>query len=252
MRIYQNAYELMSEMGRDLWEMGQLVKPKTYQNKVIEGDEQMQTKELICKQYCLTDLPDSKWLFIFSQCKTWADSELWERLNGNAFTNPGIAYKLRSDMWEQFLNSEGKFDYTYPERLHRIVDEDGNDNLNSVIQLLRNDPDTRKAVLSIYDAKNDCQYYDGSRRIPCSMYYNFLIREGKVNLVYHQRSSDYVQHFGDDVFLAWGLMEHVARELKLPVGYLYHTIDSLHVYKKDWWKLKTDIDDFLPDAKDIE
>ena len=39
MRIYDDCYELMSEMGRNLWEMGSIVKPKTYQNKVIEGDE---------------------------------------------------------------------------------------------------------------------------------------------------------------------------------------------------------------------
>ena len=58
MRIYNNAYELMSEMGRDLWEMGLLNNPKTYQNKVIEGVDEMTTKELICKQYCLTSLPD--------------------------------------------------------------------------------------------------------------------------------------------------------------------------------------------------
>jgi thymidylate synthase len=251
MRIYQNAYELMSEMGRDLWEMGKIVKPKTYQNKVIEGDETMQTRELISEQYCLMGLPDPKWLFIFSQCRTWANAELKERLYGNEQTNPGEAWKLRMDMWEQFLTADGKFDYTYPERLHRIVDEDGNNNLDSVIQLLKDDPDTRKAVISIYEPHIDAQYYDGSHRIPCSMYYDFLIREGRLNIVYHQRSSDYVQHFGDDVYLAWRLMEYVAEQVGIQPGYLYHCIDSLHSYKKDWWRLKTEIDDFEMDATDI-
>ena len=36
MRIYSNSFELMSEMGRELNSYGQTVKPKTYQNKVIE------------------------------------------------------------------------------------------------------------------------------------------------------------------------------------------------------------------------
>lgn len=251
MRIYQNAYELMSEMARDLWEMGKIVKPKTYQNKVIEGDESMYTRELVCEQYCLMGLPDPHLLFLHSQCRSWAEAELFERINGNAQVNPGKAWKMRKDMWEQFLTAEGKFDYTYPERLHRIVDEDGNDNLDAIIALLKNDPDTRKAVLSIYDGHIDASYYDGSHRIPCSMYYDFLIREGKLNIVYHQRSSDYVQHFGDDVFLAWRLMEYVAKEVGVEPGYLYHTIDSLHAYKKDWWRLKADIEDFEMDAKDI-
>ena len=61
MRIYCDCYELMSEMARDLWEMGIEVKPKTYQNKKIEGNDDFITKEIISKQYCLTDLdkPDS-------------------------------------------------------------------------------------------------------------------------------------------------------------------------------------------------
>ena len=51
MRIYSNSFELMSELGRELNSYGQTVKPKTYQNKVIEGNEEFETKELICQQY---------------------------------------------------------------------------------------------------------------------------------------------------------------------------------------------------------
>lgn len=47
MRIYSNAYELLSETGRNLYEMGAEVKPKTYQNKSIEGIDDFITKELI-------------------------------------------------------------------------------------------------------------------------------------------------------------------------------------------------------------
>ena len=46
MRIYSNSFELMSELGRELNSYGQTVKPKTYQNKVIEGNEEFETKEL--------------------------------------------------------------------------------------------------------------------------------------------------------------------------------------------------------------
>lgn len=69
MRIYSNSFELMSEMGRELNSYGQTVKPKTYQNKVIEGNEDFITKELICQQYCLTSLGDPIWLFVFSHSK---------------------------------------------------------------------------------------------------------------------------------------------------------------------------------------
>ena len=80
------------------------------------------------------------------------------------------------------------------------------------------------------------------------MYYDFLIRQnGKgekvLHICYHQRSSDFVTHFGNDVYLAWRLMEYVAQEVGIKPGYLYHTIDSLHAYKKDWTALASNLED---------
>lgn len=241
MRIYSNSFELMSEMGRELNSYGQIVKPKTYQNKVIEGNEDFITKELICQQYCLTSLGDPVWLFVFSHSKEWADAEFKERINTSEVINPGKAWELRKDLWEQFL-VDGKFDYTYNERMAII--------LPYTIQLLRSDSDTRKAVLPIFNGngEDDTLYYHGNKRIPCSMYYDFLIRQnGKgekvLHICYHQRSSDFAQHFGNDIYLAWRLMEYVAQEVGVKPGYLYHTIDSLHIYKKDWHFLSCNLED---------
>ena len=272
MRIYSNSFELMSEMGRELNSYGQTVKPKTYQNKRIEGNEDFITKELICQQYCLTSLGDPVWLFIFSHSKEWADAEFQERItfepNGEPW-NPGEAWKLRRDLWEQFLvkeeisfvgNETHKeyheiFEYTYSERIMKPVYFNGTvmPKIRAIIRLLKSDQDTRKAVLNIYGTDNynedeDSDHYDGSRRIPCSMYYDFLIRQnGKgekvLHICYHQRSSDFVTHFGNDVYLAWRLMEYVAKEVGVKPGYLYHTIDSLHSYKKDWKYLNTNLED---------
>ena len=266
MRIYSNAYELMSETGRNLTEMGHIVKPKTYQNKNIQGIDEFQTKEIICEQYCLTAIPDPQWLFIYTKAKECADKEFEERVSG-VVINPGKAWKLRKDMWEQFLvqylDEDPHFDYTYPERINHHVKYRGRimTKLEAIIELLKNDHDTRKAVLNIfgeqpYNTSNgpgntcycDSNSYDGSARIPCSMYYDFLIRDNAkgekvLHICYHQRSSDFIGHFGDDVYLAWKLMEYVAGMVNIKPGYLYHTIDSLHAYKKDWWMLKTSIDD---------
>lgn len=245
MRIYSNSFELMSEMGRELNSYGQTVKPKTYQNKVIEGNEDFITKELICQQYCLTSLGDSVWLFVFSHSKEWADAEFQERIDTSDIINPGKAWELRKDLWEQFLVN-GKFDYTYNERIIHVI--------KPLIRLLKDDNDTRKAVLPIFNGDMDgldTDWYDGNRRIPCSMYYDFLIRrngkgERVLHICYHQRSSDFVTHFGNDVYLAWRLMEYVAKEVGVKPGYLYHTIDSLHSYKKDWTALASNLED-LPE-----
>lgn len=237
MRIYTNCYELMSETGRNLWEMGLIVKPKTYQNKDIENNPEFETKELICEQYCLTSLKDEEYLFKYSNSKDWADAEFKERITPNV--NPGEAWKLRKDIWEQFL-VDGSFDYSYSERF--------TDALNELINLLKMDPDTRRAVLPVFNGSNynDTNYYRDFVRIPCSMYYDFLVRENEIgekqlNICYHQRSSDFITHFGNDVYLAYRLMQYVAAQIGVKPGYLIHTIDSLHVYRKDWQKLKNSI-----------
>lgn len=250
MRIYSNAYELMSEMGRNLWEMGLENKPKTYQNKVIEGNDDFITKEITCEQYCLLKLPDPDTLFIYTNSRDWAESEFNERVNPNRIRiNPGEAWKLRKEIWEEFINKFGKFDYSYSDRMNEkfyVESEDKNmSSLDIVIELLKRDPDTRKAILPIYDVQDTCNLY-GKARIPCSMYYNFLIRnnakgEKQLNICYHQRSSDFITHFGNDVYLAWKLMQYVASVINVKEGNLFHTIDSLHCYKKDWVTLKTSL-----------
>ena len=211
---------------------------------MIEGNEDFATKELICQQYCLTSLGDPVWLFVFSHSKEWADEEFKERINTSEVINPGKAWELRKDLWEQFL-VDGKFDYTYNERMAILP---------YTIQLLRLDSDTRKAVLPIFNGngEDDTLYYHGNKRIPCSMYYDFLIRQnGKgekvLHICYHQRSSDFAQHFGNDIYLVWRLMEYVAQEVGVKPGYLYHTIDSLHIYKKDWHFLSCNLEDLKDD-----
>lgn len=248
MRIYQTAYELMSEMGRNLYEMGIENCPKTMQNKRVEGNDDFITKELICEQYCLLHLPDPDTLFLLNHAMDWAIQEFHERID-DLGVNPGKAWLLREDLWREFLNNDGKFDYSYGERMNTI-ESDLINPIDEVIDLLKKDHDTRKAVLPIYSREDTRYIVSGEKRIPCSMYYDFLIRpdskgEDQLNICYHQRSSDFVTFFGSDVFLAWRLMEFIASEVGVKPGYLYHTIDSLHCYKKDWITLKSGISEFF-------
>jgi len=259
MRIYTCARELMSELSRDVIEMGHENRPKTYQNKNIEGNPDFITKELIAESYCLTSLPDPEYLFAYTHTREWADAEFAERISGKRI-NPGEAWKLNKPMWEEFLTVRGDFDYTYSDRMNRSAFNDWNGvdqhntylhntYLNHIISLLKYDKDTRKAVLSIFDTKTDADRLDGHARIPCSMYYQFLIRDSnhgkQLNIIYNQRSCDLVGHCGDDIYLAWLLMEYIAEKVGVKHGYLFHQIGSLHVYQKDWWKLKTSIDELV-------
>lgn len=234
MRIYANCYELISEMYRDLHEMGIITHPKSYQNKNISENSEFWTKEYNHYVYRLLTLEKSEFLFLFdSRSKAWADSEFQERIS-TGVVNPGEAWKIRKDVWEEFLNSSGRFDYTYNQRINPGI------NLPLIIEEFIKNPDTRQLYLPVFDSK-DLRYLGGTRRVPCSLGYFLKKENDKLVLTYIQRSADAVTHLGNDIYLAWKLLEFFAEKVGLPPGGLVHHIFSLHVYKKDWKILENGI-----------
>lgn len=227
MRLYVKADEAFEEIKRDLAEMGILVKPKTMQDKNIEGNSDYETKEL--QNYCYTIL-DAKSDEIPGVTQPWADAEFTERITNpkavGGYINPGEAYKLRPEVWNDFLHN-GKFGYTYNELIWN------NDQFNKIVSRLKEDPESRQLYISLWDPERDPDLLGGVSRVPCSLGYNFQVREGKLNMHYIMRSCDFSTHFANDVYLAIKLLEYVAMLTNYEVGSFTHTIFSLHVYRKD-------------------
>jgi len=237
MRIFSSCRELMSEIMRDVSEHGTIVHPQTMQNKVVADNEEFQTKELLNYSYCLTNRTDQEKLFISNPTQNylWCQEEFKERVS-RSYVNPGKAWLIRKDTWATFLNSEGGFCYTYNERLNY------RHNLNKIIDELKRHPDSRQCYLPVFHPE-DVSFIGAERRVPCTLGYQFIIRDNKLHIVYSQRSADVFLHFGNDIWLAWELMSYVAKRLAIEEGYLYHNITSLHSYKRDWEGLKTCIDE---------
>lgn len=227
MRIYMDWKEAYEEIKRDLAEMGIRVCPKTMQDKNIEGNEDYATMEL--QNYCYTILNAKSSDVKSFSVQPWADEEFKERVDlvgGVNPINPGKAYKLREDVWNEYMHN-GKFAYTYNERYYC------NDQLWKIIERLKRDNDSRQLWLSVWNPEIDPDKLGGISRVPCSLGYNFQFREGKLNMHYVMRSCDFGTHFCNDVYLAIKLLEFVANECKMEVGNFTHTMFSLHVYHKD-------------------
>ena len=235
MRIYMNAAEAFEEVKRDLAEMGIWVRPKTMQDKVVEGDINYETTEL--QNYCYTILnANSKQGPGVDQ--PWADLEFEERVHdpwlrnrdhtpiAAEFINPGKAWSTRSEVWGEFMHN-GRMGYTYNELIWN------NDQLTKIINRLKEDPDSRQLWISLWDPTRDPDLLGGISRVPCSLGYGLQVRNGKLNLHYVMRSCDFSTHFPNDVYLAIKMLEYIAKETGYPVGNFTHTIFSLHVYRKD-------------------
>lgn len=111
-------------------------------------------------------------------------------------------------------------------------DYPGIDQLAHVVQLLKRDPMTRRAVMSIYDPVIDSQ--DG-KDIPCNNWLHFLYRGGKLHLHVATRSNDIMWGWsGINVFEWSALLSVVAGLSGLAQGSITFSISSLHLYQKHW------------------
>lgn len=220
MRFYKDFGEALNEIKRDLAELSIRVHPQTMQDKYVADDPDYDTREL--QNYIYTVLEPR--LEDLSPTQPWANLEWEERMNVRGL-NPGTAWERRREVWEEFIEKNGKFAYTYSQRLqfnpYRIIHE------------LKEHPESRQLFLGIWDYERDIKNIGGHRRVPCSLGYWFLNRQGRLDMTYLQRSSDYATHLENDLYLATKMLFFVTKEAKIEPGHLIHWVGSLHVYQKD-------------------
>ena len=96
-----------------------------------------------------------------------------------------------------------------------------------VVNELKTNPTTRRAVISILNA-SDLLILDKDETL------EFLIRDGKLHLHLHMRSQNMAQVLKLDMYL-WGRFAcELSEELGLPIGTFRSSIVSAHVFKKDF------------------
>jgi len=217
-RIFKDCHEAINEIERDIMEMGIKVHPHTMQNKNVKDNDDFSTIEVQNYTFTILDMKDKDGMV--GDCLEWCRAEIIERIN--CVGNPGEAWKLRKEVWEEFLVN-GVFEYTYFDRLNR------EDQINYVIEELKNNPDSRQCIIHVHGS---CDLKAmGERRIPCSMYYQLMIRRGALDIIYNMRSSDFDTHFRNDIWLANALRNYIAGKISVPVGLFHMNIGSLHRYK---------------------
>lgn len=100
---------------------------------------------------------------------------------------------------------------------------------DTVIHKLRMDPDTRQAILHLHMPQDLTQQ---TRDVPCTCYLQFLIRQGRLDLIVCMRSNDIIWGTPYDVFSFTMLQEIMARQLNLEVGIYKHFAGSMHIYDR--------------------
>lgn len=104
------------------------------------------------------------------------------------------------------------------------------DQIKWVLNLLHKDPNTRRAVVSIWNAEFDTK---DSKDIPCNDMMMFKLRDGQLYLTVPNRSNDLHWGLCTNVFQFSFILELMANILGVEVGHQTHNSQSLHIYKNN-------------------
>jgi thymidylate synthase len=99
--------------------------------------------------------------------------------------------------------------------------------LDYIIEELKSNQQSRRASISIYDAKDR---YNFENDTPCTYAINFYILNNKLNMSVMMRSNDLWYGFCNDQYCFSKLQEMISNELKLKVGTYYHFVNNIHIY----------------------
>lgn len=135
---------------------------------------------------------------------------------------PGLMHRIS----KFFPKPTGRWDEgvpTYGERMGRQLDD--------AVALLRRDPDSREAVVSIWGAGD---IDGGQAHNLCTVSLQFLVRDGGLDLFVTMRSNDAWYGLCYDLFQFAQVQLTVARCLGLPAGRYFHAAASMHLYDRHW------------------
>lgn len=137
----------------------------------------------------------------------------------------GELYGKIPQIWKQMADKNGRVNSNYGYQWSR------EDQLDKVVEKLKNNPNTRQASISIYDGKEIDLYENDT---PCTYAINFQIIDNKLEMSALMRSNDLVFGFCIDQWIFSSLQELVADRLGIKVGSYYHYASNMHIYERHY------------------
>lgn len=139
------------------------------------------------------------------------------------------------NFWNNALpRYSGEYTY-YPGAYgNRMIYKHGINQLEKVYETLKNHPESRQAVILIWDPKIDLPYCKGqpnNQDIPCNICSMLKIRNQKLEWTQIMRSNDLVLGLPYDIAQFISIQEILASWLDIEVGTYNHVSDSLHIYE---------------------
>ena len=108
----------------------------------------------------------------------------------------------------------------------RLFNWDGLNQFGNVADILKRKPDSRQAVIQLFDAQDIVGPHND---IPCTCTMQFMVRGEQLHLLTYMRSNDAFVGMPHDIFCFTMLQEIMARMLSVELGQYKHMVGSLHL-----------------------
>ncbi len=156
--------------------------------------------------------------------------KLYDFSDDGVYMRAGYGPRLRSynSNIEDYSNSRSSEDEKSD---YKIVDQ-----LQYVVEILRKDPYSRQASITIHDPIKDCYDNEGdlkkTKDQPCTRLLQFQINsDNKLDLTVYMRSNDIIWGASAvNIFNFTFIQEIVAQILNVDVGSYYHIANNMHFY----------------------
>ena len=177
------------------------------------------TVALLNEGFYIDNPIDNKITFDFRNWKVDYAEKEWQWYISK---NPSaIEISKSAPIWRKHMDASGHVNSNYGHQWSR-----GNQ-IDYVVQELKRNSTSRRAVVTIFDGKENASYKLDS---PCTLNIGFTIAGGKLNMSVMMRSNDLWFGFCNDQYCFSNLQQLIANLLSIEVGWYYHFTNNLHVY----------------------
>ena len=128
-------------------------------------------------------------------------------------------------IWNEWADKDGNLGPVYGHQL-RNFNSDGHDQLESVLNSIQNDPDSRRHIISLW---NPSQLKEMALP-PCYLYFQFFVEKDNLHMFALQRSADMFLGVPYDMALFAQLLLYVAEKTNLKAKTIDVKFIDAHIY----------------------
>ena len=143
-------------------------------------------------------------------------------------TNIAYLHENNVTIWDEWADENGDLGPVYGKQWRAWPTPDGRhiDQITTVLNQLKNDPDSRRIIVSAWNVGE----LDKMALAPCHAFFQFYVADGKLSCQLYQRSCDVFLGLPFNI-ASYALLEHMmAQQCDLEVGDFVWTGGDTHLY----------------------